>query len=86
MIVVHNSALKHGLTEEDVKSAWIGVQEYRRIKQDKYPPHYMAVGFLSNGKSVEMVAYSDGLDWHVFHAMSPITGNFKRVYEKEAGK
>ena len=82
MVVVLESAMKHGMSEDDVRTAWENVQEYRTLTERGWPPHYMAVGFLSNGKSVELIAYSEGLDWFVFHAMSPVTGNFKRLYEK----
>lgn len=82
MVVVLESALKHGLSEDDVRNAWENVQEYRTLEERGWPPHYMAIGFLQNGRSVEMIAYSEDLNWFIFHAMCPVTSNFKRIYEK----
>ena len=81
MIEVRRSALKHGLTEEDVKYAWMNLTEYRRCRQDKQPPHYLAIGTLPNGNSVELVAFSTGFKWVVFHAMAPVTPGFKKQYK-----
>ena len=82
MIVVLESAKKHGLSEDEVRAAWEHVQEYRSLGDNRWPPHYMGIGFLPNGRSVEMIAYSENLNWFVFHAMCPVTGNFKRIYNQ----
>ena len=74
------SARKHGLTDEEVEYAWKNVFEYRRVRQDKQPPHYMSIGTLPDGRTAEMVAYSTGLDWVVFHCMTPVTPGFLKEF------
>lgn len=81
LIRVEPSALKHGLTEDEVIYAWGNLLEYRRCKRDKYPPHYLALGMLPNGRTVEMVAFSTGFEWVVFHAMTPPTPGFMHEYK-----
>lgn len=86
MVVVEPSALRHGLSEADVAEAWEGVFEYIRCKDGKLPPHYMALGSLADGRTVELVAYSDGLDWHVFHAMTPPQAGFMHEFKTNRRK
>ena len=57
-----------------------------RIRHDKQPPHYMMIGILQNGKTVELIAFSDGLDWYVFHAKTPLTAGFKKEFKENGGK
>lgn len=82
---VLGSALKHGLTEDEIRHAWENVFEYARYKSDKQPPHYMALGTLANGSTVELIAFSTGFDWYIFHALTPPTIGFMSLY-KNAGK
>lgn len=86
-IVVHDSALKHGFTEDEIRAAWdsaLKIESFVRVRFDKQPPHYMAVGYVGERK-VELISYSDGRAWHVFHADSPLSGGFKKEYEKSGG-
>lgn len=82
MIEVEDSALKHGLVEDEVRHAWNHLLEYVRYKDGKLPPHYLGLGILPDGKTAELAAYSDGLDWHVFHAMTPPTKGFMHEFRK----
>lgn len=86
MVYVTESALKHGFEDEDIRIAWGNVFEYRRVRHDKHPPHYMALGVLPDGRTVEMIAYSTGLDWVVFHAKTPPTAGFMHEYGMNGGK
>lgn len=85
VVYVIESALKHGLSEDDIVSAWENVFEYVRCRHKKMPPHYMALGTLQNGRTVELVAFSTGLDWYVFHAMTPPTAGFMHEYRRNGG-
>ena len=81
VIEVTKSALKHGLTEEEIRYAWENLLEYRRCRAEKQPPHYLAIGTLPNGNPVELVAFSTGYKWVIFHAMTPLTPGFKKQYK-----
>jgi hypothetical protein len=85
MIYTTESARRHGLTDDEVCYAWAHAIEYRRVRLDKRPPHYMALGALPDGRVAELAAYSSGLDLVVFHCMTPTTPGFMHEYEG-AGK
>lgn len=85
MVYVIESALRHGLSEAEVESAWENVFEYVRCRHGKQPPHYMALGSLPGGRTVELVAFSTGFDWYVFHAMTPPTPGFMHEYRENGG-
>lgn len=83
--VAIESATKHGFTKEEVEHAWMGAQgSWRMVRRDKWPPHYMAFGRIGN-RDVEMIAYSTGSRFVIFHAKSPVGAKFKREY-KENGR
>ena len=88
VLQIIDSALRHGLTEEDIRSAWNAVIEDSivQIRHDKQPPHYMMIGILPNGATVELIAFSDGLDWYVFHAKTPLTASFKKEFKENGGR
>lgn len=86
-VVILGSALKHGFSEREVREAWKTVrpEDLVRVRKDKQPPHYMGVGFLPNGKIIEMIAFSTGYDFYVFHANSPLSASFKIEYRENGG-
>ena len=76
-VVIHPRVMERHpeLTEEDVREAWLGyVRMTRREGDDDY---FVAVGFDSRGRAIEMVAVEmlDG-GWYIYHAFTPPT---KRV-------
>lgn len=80
--VAVESATKHGFAEEEVERAWMCAQgSWRMVRKDKWPPHYMAFGRIGN-RDVEMVAYSTGTQFVIFHAKSPVGAKFKREHEE----
>ena len=85
-IYTTRSARRHGFTDDEVVYAWQHAIEYRRAKGDKQPPHYLALGTLPDGRVVELVAYSDGLDWVVFHCMVPVTKGFMHEWKSVGRK
>ena len=88
VLQIIDSSLRHGLTEEDIRSAWNAVIEDSivQIRHDKQPPHYMMIGILPNGATVELIAFSDGLDWYVFHTKTPLTASFKKEFKENGGR
>lgn len=79
------AALRHGLTTDEVVHAWDNAFEYVRCRYEKIPPHYMALGSLPDGRTCELVAFSDGFDWYVFHAVAPVTQGFMHEYRRAGG-
>jgi len=59
------------LSEQDVLAAWQSCLR-ARIRLDKSPNEYIAVGADGNGRLVEMAVKSlpDG-SWLIYHAMTP---------------
>lgn len=78
-VVIHPRVMERHpeLTEEDVREAWLGyVRMARREGDDDY---FVAVGFDSHGRAIEMVAVEmldDG--WYVYHAFTPPTKSVLR--------
>ncbi len=87
VLKIIDSALKHGFTEEELREIWKTVPEESvvRIRHEKLPPHYMMIGFTKGGARVELIAYTEGRDWCLFHAYMPTTPGFKREYKKNGG-
>lgn len=54
-VEIHPNAKKH-LTEKQVLSAWLAVTECIRRESKDEPPRWLAIGWLSDGRSVELVA------------------------------
>ena len=87
MLNIVDSALKHGFSEEELWRVWETVPEKSvvRVRHSKQPPHYMMVGYTKRGQQVELIAYTDGIDWWLFHAHTPITRGFKKEYIEGGG-
>ena len=76
-IVVHEHALKHGLTAEEVVHAWrnafaVGVRYHDDGTQDT-----LAVGSSRGGKIIETVACETNDLVVIFHANSPVARRMK---------
>lgn len=54
-VEIHPNAKKH-LTEKQVLSAWLAVTECIRREPKDEPPRWLAIGWLTDGRSVELVA------------------------------
>lgn len=78
-VVVDPHALKHGLSEEEVRHAWCAPIACRQRGGECDPPTWVAIGVLPDGRMAELVALEDSQGrWHVFHAMVLPTKKFKR--------
>ena len=81
MVDVTESALKHGFSEAEIKTAWMAAQgSWRMVRRNKWPAHYMAFGRIDN-RDVEMITYSTGNGFVVFHVKSPVGSKFKKEYD-----
>ncbi|GEM_PF-498677 len=77
-VVVDPHALKHGLSEEEVRHAWCTPIACRQRGGECDPPTWVAIGVLPDGRMAELVALEDSQGrWHVFHAMVPPTKKFR---------
>ena len=73
--LIHQHALDHGLTEEEVRCAWENFVKSRPRGRD----FEVRIGFDSTGKEIGMVGaiLSDG-DVLVIHAKSPAIASIKK--------
>ncbi len=66
------------ISKEDAAHAW----EHcicSRARLDKNPDEYLAIGYDSKGRSLELVALRNAEgDWLIYHAYTPPTENAKR--------
>ncbi|MEY8406034.1 hypothetical protein [Adlercreutzia muris] len=76
-IVVHDHALKHGLTREEIEFAWRGFicQRHRRTP---HSDQVVTVGVTQEGAIVEMVAVERGNELLIYHALTPPTKSVLR--------
>lgn len=76
MVLVHGHALKHGLSEEDVRHAW----DYYWIGAVRVPgEREVRIGPDLSGRGVEMVGALLGSgDWLVYHALTPPSARMLR--------
>lgn len=83
-VLVHPHALKHGLSEEDVVTAWRNPLRCRMRLCDEEPQRWIAIGALADGRMAELVAIETGEGgWLVYHAMVPPTKKFLKELEME---
>lgn len=78
---IHKNALKH-LSRDEVLSAWGNVVKCIQRASDDEPPHWLCVGWLPDGRSVELVAVETIFGWLIIHANSPIQPKFAREIQE----
>lgn len=76
-VEIHPNAKKH-LTEQQVLSAWLAVTECIRRESKDEPPRWLAIGWLPDGRSVELVAVELVRGWLIIHALLQSRRNFGR--------
>lgn len=67
-VEIHPNAKKH-LTEKQVLGAWFAVTECIRRESEDEPPRWLAIGWLPDGRSVELVAVELIRGWLIIHAL-----------------
>ena len=80
-IETHFNARKH-LTEGQVRLAWSAVTECIRREAPDEPPRWLAIGWLPDGRSVEIIAVELDSGWLIIHAMSPVQKRFALEIER----
>lgn len=72
-LTIHEHAYKHGLSYEEITSAFMNQAIYK--KQDKDGEcRFLSIGFAFNGKQIELVYIDNEVcDYLIIHAMSPAT-------------
>lgn len=78
---IHRNALKH-LSEPEVRAAWDSVTKSIRRESDDEPPRWLMIGWLPDGRDVEIIAVETVLGWLIIHAKSPVEKKFKREIER----
>ena len=72
---IHGNALKH-LSREEVLLAWGSVSKSIQRASDDEPPRWLCIGWLPDGRSVEMIAVETMFGWLIIHALSPVQTKF----------
>lgn len=80
-VEIHPNAKKH-LTEKQVLSAWLAVTECIRREPKDESPRWLAIGWLSDGRSVELVAVELVRGLLIIHALSPVQKIFWQEIEQ----
>lgn len=80
-VEIHPNAKKH-LTEKQVLSAWLAVTECIRRESEDEPPRWLAIGWLPDGRSVELVAVELIRGWLIIHVLSPVQKKFWQEIER----
>lgn len=78
---IHRNALKH-LTESEVLSAWGSVSKSIRRESDDEPPRWLCIGWLPDGRDVELIAVEMIFGWLIIHAFSPVQPKFAKEIER----
>lgn len=79
--MIHPNALRH-LDKMEVLQAWSSVTKSVMRESDDEPPRWLMVGWLSDGRSVELIAVETLEGWLIIHANSPIQKKFAREIER----
>ena len=73
---------KKHLTEKKVLGAWFAVTECIRRESEDEPPRWLAIGWLPDGRSMELVAVELIHGWLIIHALSPVQKKFWQEIEQ----
>lgn len=82
---IHPNALKH-LTRDEVLSAWASVTKCIQRESNDEPPRWLCVGWLQDGRSVEIIAVELVSSWLIIHALSPVQQKFAREIARTEGR
>ena len=74
---IHPNALKH-MTRDDVQTASGNEEKSLQRASDDEPPRWLCVGWLPDGRSVELIAVETIFGWLIIHAVSPVQPKFAK--------
>lgn len=77
---IHPNALKH-LSRAEVLQAWGSVTKSIMRESPQEPPRWLMVGWLADGRDVELIVVETVSGWLVIHAMAPVQSKFAREIE-----
>ena len=77
---IHPNALKH-LGAAQVLQAWGSVTKSIMRESPQEPPRWLMLGWLADGRDVELIAVETVSGWLVIHAMAPVQSKFAREIE-----
>ena len=80
-VEIHPNVKKH-LMEKQVLCAWAAVTECIRRESEDEPPRWLAIGWLPDGRSVELVAVELVRGWLIIHVLSPVQKKFWQEIER----
>lgn len=75
-VIVHPHALKH-LTEKEVLLAVSSVVRSVRVDRNDNP-RWLSIGWLPDGREVELILVDIDSAWLVIHANTPVQKKFRR--------
>lgn len=78
---IHPNATKH-LSAKEVITAWHSVVRSIKRESDDEPPRWLMVGWLPDGREVELIAVELLTGWLIIHAKSPVEKKFKAEIER----
>ena len=78
---IHPNALKH-LPKSEVLQAWGSVTKSIKRASDDEPPRWLCIGWLHDGRSVELVVVETAFGWLIIHALTPVQPKFSREMEQ----
>ena len=83
-VICEESALKHGLTEEEIATAFEQSVKYKNRENNNDGAFVrMVIGVLPNGNTCELIGFFSNMDeFVVFHAMSPARQSFINEVER----
>ena len=80
-LFIHEHALKHGLTDEEIRHAWRNAFVTGIRKRNDGFIDILVAGFSQNGKPIEMVGRQKNFGVLVFHANTPISQRMRDELE-----
>ena len=82
---IHKNALKH-LSREEVISAWGNVVKCIQRASDDEPPRWLCVGWLPDGRSVELVAVETIFGWLIITRTARYSRNSLGRFRRRRGE
>lgn len=71
-LIIMNRALRHGLSEEQIRHAWRNAVDFLRIDLDEGDEYCVkAIGFDASGRGIEISARAKPFGLVVYHANTP---------------
>ena len=83
-LICEKSALKHGLSEEEITTAFEQSVKYKNRESNRNGAFVrMIIGVLPNGETCEMIGFFSNMgEFVVFHAMAPARKSFINEVER----